>query len=383
MPDIKTILRELSVIVGIIGGNNKKDISEFMNPNIFCSMILKYCKNVQKFSSEIKRVKSLDKFDSEQQKIITNGIILGKELSNYINNSDNIVWEGPSKSIYPFDIRVNGIGISLKEDSYILKNPAFSDYLNALIGKEKYKRVHVFREFANDDLEDLFQYCFLKLKEVLIEEEKTIQIFSYVKNQTKYYIRREGNYVVLGKIKNGNVDEQKIEYLKKVSEIEFDKKIKNDIKEHTFSKWIKQNLEKNDIQYLKLKERCSTEAGNSIIKFLNHNIRIDSNKILEILQIYDRNYYYAKVKNGKPHIYFVPSKSQMEIIKVVYNFKVPKSQLNLLFEFYVKVKLSNSIKDESIKMHVECRYSHGQLNGIPEAKLYCKDELDKLYEKIN
>lgn len=115
-----------------------------------------------------------------------------------------------------------------------------------------------------------------------------------------------------------------------------------------------------------------------LFKFINP----DKDKILEILQIYKNEYYFGKSLNKVPKLFKVPSKDKCDIASLTVNYKVPKSQLNVLFTFEVIISLNGSDKNSKIEMHVECRYSHGQFNGIPEAKLYCKDSLDKLYQEL-
>lgn len=103
---------------------------------------------------------------------------------------------------------------------------------------------------------------------------------------------------------------------------------------------------------------------------------------MEILQIYEDEYYFGKCLNEIPYLFKVPSKDKCDIISLTIDYNVPKSQLNVLFTFEVVIRLNGHGKNNTIKMHVECRYSHGQFNGIPEAKLYCKDSLDKLYHEV-
>lgn len=59
--------------------------------------------------------------------------------------------------------------------------------------------------------------------------------------------------------------------------------------------------------------------------------------------------------------------------------KVPKSQLNVYFTF----EISNSNGLNSIIFRVECRYSHGQFKGVPEAKLYYTDNINQLKNLYN
>jgi len=70
----------------------------------------------------------------------------------------------------------------------------------------------------------------------------------------------------------------------------------------------------------------------------------------------------------------VPSKKECKIILKDIEIKVPKSQLNVYFNF----EISNSNGSNFVVFRAKCRYSHGQLKGIPKAKLYYTDNVNHL-----
>jgi len=109
--------------------------------------------------------------------------------------------------------------------------------------------------------------------------------------------------------------------------------------------------------------------------FVLKNLNLDTDKLLEIFQIYDEPYYYGK-SSGKVHIYQVPSNKDCKMELVDIEIKVPQSQLNVYFTF----KIINQNGANDIVFRVECRYSHGQLKGVPEAKLYYTDNVNHLQD---
>jgi hypothetical protein len=101
------------------------------------------------------------------------------------------------------------------------------------------------------------------------------------------------------------------------------------------------------------------------------------------LQILDRQYYYAKTNDSKQEIYKVPSEKEFNsIIKISkIDYEVPKSQLNII------TTIENTETGDILQLRNELRYSHGQFNGIPEAKLYIhnslnQESLSKIYKPI-
>ncbi len=369
MADIKTILRELSVILGfILAKYNLKFATDMIDVKSYIDFIRKYCKNINECDSEIKKIESLPDFKIHKS-IIDNGVRLGRMLYVKLNLEGEIVWLGSEvKSKYPFDIKIGEIGISLKEDSHILKNPSFADYLNALTQpKIPFKEIHVFRKFAEKEFEKWFCYSYRKLKEFSKSFSKNDILFEYEKRKT--YIKNGNNELIFGDPRN----KVTIPLGENINELLFNRKLSGFILEHTFSKWIKENLEKKDSEYNNLKKVCSEKAGVNLKKYVESNLNLNSDKILELIQIYDQTYYYGK-SFGDPVLYEVPSNSECKIDLKKIEVKVPHSQLNVYFTFHI----SNNIGKNDIEFRVECRYSHGQFKGIPEAKLYYTDNINHL-----
>ncbi|MGH2644755.1 MAG: hypothetical protein ACRDE2_12450, partial [Chitinophagaceae bacterium] len=138
MADIKTIQRELSVILGYILSKYKLTFTEdTIDIKTYLEFIRKYCKNVNECNSEIQKIEGLEDIKIHKN-ILKNGLTLGKLLYDKLKLEGDIYWLGSSvHARYPFDIKIGSTGISLKEDSFILKNPAFASYLNALVQPPK------------------------------------------------------------------------------------------------------------------------------------------------------------------------------------------------------------------------------------------------------
>lgn len=369
MADIKTILRELSVILGYILAKYRLTFTEdTIDVKTYLDFIRKYCKNVNECNTEIKKIEELDDFVIHKS-IIKNGLTLGKLLYDTLRVDGDIYWLGANvNSKYPFDIKIGETGISLKEESFILKNPSFSSYLNALIQPNvPFQTVHVFRIFAPKEFTKWYAYTYNALFQAFTNHAYGDIIFSYEKRGT--FIKRGKTGLIFG----ANTNEIEIGVNENLNEIAFNRKIGGYLFEHTVSKWIKDNLEKQDVEYEKLKKECSLKAGENLKDFVLKNLNLDNNKLLELFQIYDEPYYYGK-SSGKAHIYEVPSNKECEIELVDIEIKVPQSQLNVYFTF----KISNSNGSNDVLFRVECRYSHGQLKGVPEAKLYYTDTINHL-----
>jgi len=367
--DIKTILRELSVILGYILAKYKLTFTEDnLDIKTYLDFIRKYCKNVNECNSEIQKIEEIEDFVIHKG-IIKNGLNLGKLLYEKLNLDGDIYWLGSSvNSTYPFDIKIGEIGISLKEDSYILKNPSFANYLNALVQPEQpFKNVHVFRKFAAIEFNDWYNYTYKRLFDEFFNKVQGDTIFSYPKRGT--YIKKGKAGLIFG----SNEAAIEIEGNEDLDEISLNARLGGYIFEHTVSKWIKETLEKKDANYEKLKKECSLKAGKNLRDFVIKDLNLNNNQLLELFQIYDDPYYYGK-SFGKTHLYQVPSNKECKISLKEIEIKVPQSQLNVYFTF----EISNSNGSNVVVFRVECRYSHGQLKGIPEAKLYYTDNVNHL-----
>lgn len=105
LADIKTILRELSVILGYILSKYKLTFTEkLIDVKTYLDFIRKYCKNVNECNSEIRKIEELENFIIHRD-IIRNGLKLGKLLYEKLNLTGDIYWLGAKvKSKYQFDI---------------------------------------------------------------------------------------------------------------------------------------------------------------------------------------------------------------------------------------------------------------------------------------
>ena len=376
MADLKTILREVSVILGYILAKYKLTFTEdTLDVKTYLGFIRKYCKNVNECNSEIKKIEELKDFVIHKN-ILKNGLTLGKLLFEKLNLDGEIYWLGGNvKSKYPFDIKIGETGISLKEDSYILKNPSLASYLNSLMQpKVPFKTVHVFRTFAPEEFTKWYNYSYKKLFENFSSKKLNEVIFKYDKRRT--FIKKGKSALIFGEKAN----EVKVGIDENLDELALNSRLGGYLFEHTVSKWIKDNLEKKNKEYEKLKQECSLKAGENLKSLVIKNLNLDKKKFLKIFQIYDKAYYYGK-SSGNVHIYEVPSNKDYNIELFDIEIKVPISQLNIHFTF----KISNKNGENNVVFRVECRYSHGQLKGIPEAKLYYTDKanhLQNLYTTI-
>ncbi len=110
MADIKTILRELSVIFGFIIAKYKISIGE-LNSAAFIILIRQYCKNIDECNSELEKIERIIDI-TDYESIMGNGVKLGELLYEKIKFEGDIIWVGSKvKSTYPFDIMIDNTGI--------------------------------------------------------------------------------------------------------------------------------------------------------------------------------------------------------------------------------------------------------------------------------
>ena len=402
MADIKTHLRELSFGFGIYKLLKEKNVNvESLSPQEF----LKVCKDKIEGTSHLQlssitKSKNKEKFTAMEKKIINNGIELAKEVISIQQITDKISsqnsqlkikWLGKdTQSGKPWDIEINGIHFSLKEDSFILHNMGLYQLLNVLTGTNQFKRgLHVFEAFAMEELQNWFEITRDLAIESLKKRVNNRYIYENNTGTKKGILSYDENNDIL-RLEFTDKDETKVETITEFSKCDYCKftnTTTSNVREHTFSKLIREDLEHNEI-YEKAKNACSEAAGQNIIKFLNEENRLrkdlSSSSIQTFFRFYEETYYYAKIsEKGNVEIYRVPAKKEIETKKLKIKevtYGVPSSQLNIF------TKVINEEKDDNEKLIVrnELRYSHGQLNGSPEAKMYIhKDSsLSVIYEEI-
>jgi hypothetical protein len=150
-------------------------------------------------------------------------------------------------------------------------------------------------------------------------------------------------------------------------------------REKVFSKWIKQNMEKN-LEYLSIKKKTSTIAASNLVKHVKRNLDHEYKGLKRLLQVYESEYYYAKSTPNRVKIYKVPSEKDFEKVFLVksISFSVPESQIN------IHTEIINKTSGQSLILRNEVRFSHGQFNGTPEAKMYYGrgSNLETIYENL-
>lgn len=357
MADIKTHLRELSVAatVGLLikGIEFKKE--DFYDSRLF----LKYCEDVLDSNiSNLHNLRTTNSYDHELRTILDNGYKLGKKIfeSNEfkINKSDKIKWLGnDTQKGNPIDLKIGTYSFSLKEESFILHNMGLYSLLNVLTNSTYERGLHVFATFASKEYDSWFEYTWSLFLDYL---------------QSNVWTHTKGNDVAKAFIDNTNVimlynNEKSIVPITIKTNAHFMEYTCSKTREKVFSKWVSRYATKIP-HYIKLKKLCSETAGQKVCTKIMSEYK-DTN-VYSFFQIYDFTYYYAKTTTNETTILKVPSKQEFnsDIKFLSCNFEVPASQLNVVSTFI------NEKTQKTLQFRNECRFSHGQFNGTPEAKMY-------------
>lgn len=378
MADIKTHYRELSFAIKLHSLIHNSPISsDISDPKSF----YKECQNRIDNSVDIASNILSEPINPEYLNIINNGFKLANAIyhNNHFNfkTSDKIYWVGSeTQKDDLIDVQVVEFGFSLKEDSFILENMGLYKYLNIFTNGNFKRGIHVFNDFAKNEYDSWFNVTWQLL-------------LDYLKNHKSYIFTKEGFYKSTISIENNNVILDFCNIKKptksKVSKIpcsisswnEFTKNSSSPTREKAFAKWISENCSDNP-EYLKSKSICSDTAGKNLVKYIKDNLQSDN--IRRFLQIYPEEYYYAKTTDTFTGVYLVPSLKDFNNTYDVKDIKysVPSSQLNLI------TTIENKITKEQLVFRNECRFSHGQFNGTPEAKMYYDkgNDLSLLYNVI-
>ncbi|HBG7674923.1 TPA: hypothetical protein KRE78_002564 [Clostridioides difficile] len=361
MADIKTHLRELGVGLAVHSHVNKYNIDfSSLTPREFFNM----CKNV--FSNDIsvgENILSLDYLTDDNLSIIKNSFDLGELIINKIpslSSSSIYYWFGcDTQKNDPIDLQIDEFKFSLKEDSFILKNMGLYSFLNLLTNSSYKRGLHVFKTFALNEYSNWFDTTWSKLLNyldtngtwVLSEKGRTSSI-SIENDLVKLSLNDE--YKLLPR--NSSLDD-------------FERLTNSKIREKVFSKWINLCISKDE-DYLNSKNICSNVAGANLVRQIQSNLTLDN--MPRFLQVYDFEYYYAKSDNLSTTLLKVPSlstfNSTFEISNIRYS--IPSSQLN------IETTIKNLVTEKTLTLRNECRFSHGQLNGTPEAKMYYSSDSD-------
>ena len=133
------------------------------------------------------------------------------------------------------------------------------------------------------------------------------------------------------------------------------------------------------MHYNEAKKHCAVVASDNLAEELRNNLNYHAG-LPRFLRIHNSEYYYAKTTNTGIQIYKVPSLQSFrnDIIIESINGSVPNKQANIL------TTIKNQKTGETLVLRNECRFSHGQFNGTPEAKMYYErgGSLLVIYETI-
>ncbi|MBQ6848827.1 MAG: hypothetical protein IJN76_02085 [Clostridia bacterium] len=372
MADIKTHLRELSVAttVGVIANGKELHLSDMYNSRKFLQMASSViCNDI----STANNLLDYPIFTGEMKTIVDNGFKLGKKILEsrefHISKNPEIMWLGnDTQKGDPVDIVIDDYAFSLKEESFILKNMGLYTFLNNLTGSNYARGIHVFSTFALKEYDDWFAYtwnCFVRY----LRSNKRWQLVS---ENTVSEAFLSGQNVVLRYNRITSTIPQNI-----TTNRAFMKNTVAGTREKVFSKWINHEISDN-AEYLRVKNKCSVTAGKKLCDTINSEFSPEN--VFEFFQIYPFEYYYAKTTPVETTILKVPAQADF---KDVIEFKgciydVPSSQLNIISTF------ENINTGKKLQFRNECRFSHGQFNGTPEAKMYVvrNTPLTEIYEPI-
>lgn len=372
MADIKTHLRELSVAatVGVVAGGKELHLSDMYDSRKFLALASSViCNDI----SNADNLLDYPKFTGELKAIVDNGYKLGIKILEskefHISKKPVIKWLGnDTQKGDPIDIVIDDYAFSLKEESFILRNMGLYTLLNNLTGSNYARGLHIFSTFALKEYDDWFAYTWNCFKSYLRRHKSWL--LKSRSNVSKAFL--SGKNVVLKY--NGNISTipQNIN-----TNREFMTNTVAVTREKVFSKWINHKIS-DDAEYLRIKHKCSVTAGKKVCDKINSEFSAEN--VFEFFQIYPFEYYYAKTTPIETTILRVPAQADFDD---VIEFKgctydVPSSQLNIISTF------ENINTGKTLQFRNECRFSHGQFNGTPEAKMYVVRDtpLTEIYEPI-
>lgn len=379
MADIKTHLRELSVAttVGLLKDGISFSIADLYDSKNFFA----FAKQVitGDISSAI-NLCSTPTFSGDLKTIVDNGYNLGKAIFNNpyfkINKSDSITWQGnDTQKDDPIDITIGAYGFSLKEESFILENMGLYKLLNCYTGST-YKKRHIFSDYARTEYEAWFAATWTELLQKLNSNGGTWSYDNTAKKK-KGVITQSANNVTLEYFQNGKSVAKTVLPIK-CSLSDFEDKTSSKTREEVFAKFINQELD-NNANYNAKKKACAVAASVALANELNANLNYNAG-LPRFLRIHNTEYYYAKTTTSGVEIFKVPAISTFgnDIIIDSIVSSVPDKQANIL------TTIKNKKTGKTLVLRNECRFSHGQFNGTPEAKMYYEHggSLEVIYETI-
>lgn len=358
MADLKTNLRELSVLLGVYTIVNKEQY--IYDSSIFLQKIKRILS--PKNHEHLANLTSIT-FDEEHRKILSNGYKLADKIvkSFHIDKILSMNWFGyDAYKEDPIDISINEYDFSLKEESFILENMGLYKLVNLFTGSN-FNKLHIFEDYAPEEYETWFKTT-LGLLVAYLSSHNNEWVLVNNKKRKEAQIILKGNQISLiyklgATTKTSTLDIN--DGLK-----QFNEKTSSVTREQVFSKWINEEISNNS-QYLKVKSVCSVNAAENLTKYLKSHLNYLSG-LPRFLRIHEKEYYYAKTTDVKQSIYKVPSLKNythnLEIESI--EGSVPSSQVNII------TTIRNKKTNRRLVLRNECRFSHGQFNGTPEAKMY-------------
>ena len=379
MADIKTHLRELSVAttIGLMRDTIDFELKDLYDSKTFFSFA------EQVIACDISCAKNLcecSTFMGELRQIVNNGYNLGKSIFAHqhfvITKDSKITWQGnDTQKDDPIDITIGDYGFSLKEESFILENMGLYKLLNCYTGSS-YKKRHIFSDYAREEYETWFSVTWKELVNTLNSNDGKWSYNNMIKNK-KGIISINGQTVILEYWKNNKLDKSSVLPID-CTLLQFESGTLKETREEVFCKYINQMLDKNK-NYNIAKRACAIAAAEALAKELNANLNYKAG-LPRFLRIHKSEYYYAKTTPSGIEIFKVPSLASFENDIIIESIKssVPDKQANIL------TTIKNSKTGKKLVLRNECRFSHGQFNGTPEAKMYYENggSLLVIYESI-
>jgi len=367
MADKLTNLRELSVAFFL---DQTTQTPQSINPQLFTKTCNQKIVNCNIKVGDI--ADNHQSFNKTEMTVLQNGHKLAKKLLSttiITSQKPKIEWVGDDLTKAPVDLIVDAVNFSLKEKSDILTNMGLYNLLNIISNSTNYdKGLHVFEDFSQKELYKWYE----ETRDALI----LLGPFPFNHNGSSY--TSKGTLQKDKLILEVGASKSVIDNFSRSTYADFKKNTASKTREKVFSKWINKAV-KNDPKYKSSKKQCSEKAGKQIISAYKKYIGKPNKKLLEFFRIQNYSYYYCKTTDSSVDIYKVPPMAQALktiIINDLY-YKIPTSQLNIY------TKIENTISRDSVIFRNECRYSHGQLNGTPEAKLYLESgDLAFMYRHI-
>jgi hypothetical protein len=343
-----------------------------MNGEVFYSYVKK---EVFNDISAASKLKTITRFDPKQLEILRTAKRTAMALIAvfHISRHHQIEWLGcNNQNDEPIDMIIGNLKLSLKESSFILKNMSLSRYVWIITGINVGRAFHIFKRFAPNEYEEWFRFCWIELRRSLKDEE-----YRYAKEGYVSRIWRQGREIIL-EVSRDNDSTAKLPDSDRVTLKNFEEKTTPDIREHVFSKWIKQKLQSRE-DYEDIKKKCAVAAAHAFAEYINRNKKADNKSLLEFLRFCDDEYYYVK-NSGRVEIFKVPRISQANHVVRIVDIRpsVPRSQPNIL------TRIENCETGKILTIRNELRFSHGQFNGTPEAKMYYESgsSLEVVYDPI-